>query len=690
MVEGIQIVDEAFSSADLSRLRKWVRQSFDKRGIKFDFSDHFMDRINERTDGLSVEDIYRTFAQLIMTNSLQSAFQYLGNKPNIKQDGRVIDFKLNGKSGSILILKKNKKHFVAETFYYDGLLNQAPRNDYEQRMMVNWKENPQDNKFTPAYNMGEIPKESASSIIRKSRQQNIPGTTSNIHGMDSQQSLVNRPSTSVFSVINSHTMILIDGLRKAIFDAQKGRADDQKIRRYADKIQSVSDLFSRNNLFPEDHNSQKSIAASLNQMNPTREPFNITGASYALKKIFDTAIKDIRHEWNYNRDILKVAAYSQKNPGILTGNEDADQILAVKKQNPQIETDRNSSVSSLVTQMDNDPSMIRNRAINNAKTKYSNILSVMTEISNNLEVTTKSVTGDELSADDRSQSSTVNLSTGKLKSSSERPNIIRRQRSQYNKDALPLLYAKKNEYLDGLLALPKSNNSSENDIRDLMIDAKNSPTDYATAIQMISDTLKGDTTGPTQFKTTVEKYLPTLNQIAAYRPISSIKENSMKTNPIAKYVDLLIADINDPATKNWDPDGADMDLSHAEFQQEFDPSLKIPKEYRREAKKQAFRIILDSVKKNPDLMEYVMDAHVLWIPLRIREKMEKILDELDQIHASMTSIADKEKKQKYGGILRQNDNKNVNEASKYLGPTTKVRINKKGVQTPLNKKGFGV
>lgn len=34
--------------------------------------------------------------------------------------------------------------------------------------------------------------------------------------------------------------------------------------------------------------------------------------------------------------------------------------------------------------------------------------------------------------------------------------------------------------------------------------------------------------------------------------------------------------------------------------------------------------------------------------------------------------------------------RSLDEGSKYLGPTTKVKINKKGIQTPLNKKAFGV
>jgi hypothetical protein len=40
-------------------------------------------------------------------------------------------------------------------------------------------------------------------------------------------------------------------------------------------------------------------------------------------------------------------------------------------------------------------------------------------------------------------------------------------------------------------------------------------------------------------------------------------------------------------------------------------------------------------------------------------------------------------------ILESKKDTKESPKSPYLGPTTKVKINKKGMQVPLNKKGFG-
>jgi hypothetical protein len=193
-------------------------------------------------------------------------------------------------------------------------------------------------------------------------------------------------------------------------------------------------------------------------------------------------------------------------------------------------------------------------------------------------------------------------------------------------------------------------------------------------MSMIADIIKSDSQ-PNQFTKMVAKYLPTLVSIST----QSIKENDVTKTPVSKYVKMLIADIKNPKIKQSDPD-YDADLSVDEHRRLYDPSVKIPQHDRYEALTTAFRFIIDSVKKKPEMLEYIVNAQIPWIPLSVQHKMEDLLDELDKLDADMSNKANAEKP-KYN---------KVDEASKYLGPTTKVKVDKRGWQVPLNKRGFGV
>lgn len=664
------VLDEALSSADMTRLRKWVRESFAKQNIKFDFSDHFMDRLDDRSTGLSMDDVARLFAQIITTDALRKAFDVLSNKPNIDQTRRVIDFKLNGSVGSIFIIKNAKNQYTAETFYHGGLLSQAPRTKEQQHYMVNVAKAPSDQNKCPSFNLGVVPDEDIMTMIRKSREQNIPGEQNNIYGNDSTKALTHRQSTKVFTVVNAHVMMAIDSLRKATQDRSKGIDTTSKIEHLTKQLIFVTTLFTNNRLISRDE--QTSIVNDINKM-VSGTTAQTTAISYALKKNLSSAITHIRDKWNVSRDILRVAAYNDEHPGTIQPTSSASEILKTFNSNPNIKNDESISISKFVNSMRSDPSKVNNRSVIEAQREYSNTLAVALDLANQMRVTTSSVSGQELSPTDMKQASSINQQTGRLNSAPDRKSNVANQRREYNQQTSQLASTNRDRYINGLLAQPQTNSQSEQDVRGLLGDALN-PSDYQSAISMISDIIKNDRQ-PTKFTQMVAKYLPTLMRISA----QTIKENDMNNTKVTKYVRMLIADIKNPKIKQSDRK-YDADLSVDEHRRLYDPSIKIPQHLRYQALTAAFKFIVDSVKKKPEMLEYIVNAQIPWVPLSVQHKMEDLLDELDQLDAKMSSKANAEKP-KY---------KKVDEASKYLGPTTKVKINKKGMQVPLNKKGFGV
>jgi hypothetical protein len=654
----------------MTRLRKWVRESFAKQNIKFDFSDHFMDRLDDRSSGLSMDDVARLFAQIITTDSVRKAFDVLSNKSNIDQTRRVIDFKLNGSVGSIFIIKSGRNQYTAETFYHGGLLSQAPRTREQQHYMMNVAKAPSDQNKCPSFNLGTVSDDDIMTMIRKSREQNIPGEQTNVYGNDSTKSLTHRQSTKVFTVINAHVMMTIDSLRKAVQDRSKGIDTTSKIQYLAEQLISTTTLFTNNRLISSDERTV--IVNDISKM-ISGTTAQTTAISYALKKTFSSAITQIRNRWNISRDILRVAAYDAKNPGTIQSTSSSSEILKKLNSSPEIQNDDSISITKFVNTLRSNPSQIKNSSVNQAYREYSNTLTVSLDIANQMKVTTSSVSGQELSPTDTKQASNINQQTGRLNSATGRRTDVTKQRLGYNQQTAQLISANRDRYIKGLLAQPQTNSEAEQDIRGLLNDALN-PTDYQSAISMIADIIKSDRQ-PNQFTKTVAKYLPTLTSIST----QPIKENDMRKTPVSKYVAMLIADLKNPKIKQSDPD-YDIDLSVDEHRRLYDPSLKIPQQDRYAALTQAFRLIIDSVKKKPEMLEYIVNAQIPWIPLSVQHKMEDLLDELDKLDAKMSNKANTEKP-KY---------KKVDEASKYLGPTTKVKIDKRGMQTPLNKRGFGV
>lgn len=670
-------LDEAISSADMTRLRKWVRESFANQNIKFDFSDHFMDRVDDRSDNLSTDDLARMFAQIITSDAIRQSFSKLADKSNIDQTKRVIDFKLDGKIGSIYIIKTGKNTYKAETFYYGGLLTQGARSNEEKYAMMNIIKSPQDQKKSVVYDLGEVPSDDLMTIIRRSREDNIPGENSNVFGMNSTQRLSHRKSNKVFTVINAHVSTLIDSLRKAKLDQSKGQLAEQispldsKITRLANELKTIVTLFKNNNLLSADESTV--VNSEINKM-LTGSPAQTTAISYKLKQTFGSIINRIRNQWNIDRDILRVGAYNIEHPNSIPSTANSEQILSFAKSNPNIANDPKISVSKFVKALSDDPSLTQNKTVIQSKKNYSNILAITKSIADQMGVTNRSISGKELSPTDQQGASTIDLDTGRLKSNSERRANIRASNYAYNKQLVQQLAAALPKYIDGLLRQPEIQDQDESEIRSLLRDS-GTPEDLSVAVEMIADTLQSAASTP--FNQMVKKYLPVLKKIATVKNTQSVKENTMQKTPISKYVNLLIADIANPKANQWNPE--EDDISVDEFNKTYNPAFKIPQQYRLEAKKQAFGYIIDQVKRNPDMIDHILNSYIPWIPQSVHQDLIAILEELDILHAKLTDKTNAEKMK----------TKKFSESSKYLGPTTKVKINKAGWQIPLNKKGFG-
>jgi hypothetical protein len=633
-----EIIDEALSSADLSRLEKWVRKSFSNRGMKVNFSDHLMDRLDDRTD-VSIGDIERVFAHMILSDSIKKAFEVLSDKKTITQTHRVIDFKLDGKLGSFLIVKNGKNNYAVDTFYLNGLLTNGARTSQQKYAMFH-NTDPERETLCPTYSIGEVPKEDVLTMIRRSREQNIPGENTNIHGYDGTRGLANRQSTRVFTVVNAHTMMVIDALRKSLIDVKKGKVEPSKPTRLSNELMKITTLFANNLLI--DRDDTKEIVSMINSLS-IRSSFGIiNNNSKELKNYFSKAINIIRNEWNINKDILKAANYLIKNNQDLR-NKTSGQLLDFINKNPNIKNDGNFSASEFIKQVKTSEELSRNPELSATIKKYSNILTLFLDIASQLEVTTRSLSGKELTPTDIEQASSINSDTGKLKSAASRNSMTRRSRDAYNRETGQQISSNINRYIDGLLSQQQTDNSIEQEIRELLDSAKN-PNDYSTAIQMIGDIIKTDT-APSPFTQMVARYLPVLKR--AIITNETIEEDSM--NNMKKYVDMLIADFYEPKTKQWDSE--EDDISVDEYNKKFDPSNSIPQEFRHKAKEQAFKHIIDAIKKDPNLLDHMMNNDIPWIPQSIKEKMVSIKDELDNLQTKHVEKSHKEKFDKFDDEL---------------------------------------
>jgi hypothetical protein len=340
---------------------------------------------------------------------------------------------------------------------------------------------------------------------------------------------------------------------------------------------------------------------------------------------------------------------------MLSQNKDADRMSDAEYKSlladPSITNNKSISVSNFLK---NKPT-ITNRIAKTAATTINNLTAKYTGFVQNTNAITNTLSGGERKTTDElgaTTNLTPNIYTGNISNSSaDRAQALRQNRADYDSNLWALSGTKAIDVVDTrlqqLLSTKRSNDPSETEIREyataaLQAQAAGNTQEFIDYVELLTQsTVSRNTTFNTKFATLkkqLAQILPQMKQqlIQGSTMKEDLESNQLNQAELSKYVNLLLTNASNPVQvddwSTYDPDVASAD----------DVSTQIPQEYRLAAKSQAFKILINHVKNDPDFMDTIEHGYIPWIPLSIYDKLRNTVEELDALHQQL--VADEHKK----------------------------------------------